>query len=259
MPLPPASAPDDPSGALSFSERHAAIEARIQAACDRAGRNRSEVTLVGVSKTWPPEIVSEAIRDGVTVLGENRVQEGLAKAPLCPSAEWHLIGPLQRNKIRHALSLFTVLHAIDSESVLHDLARIQEEAGSRPDVLLEVNVADEPTKHGFTPASVRDAVRAALADGALRLTGLMAIPPWVPDPELSRPRFRALRRLRDELEQEFSLALPQLSMGMSGDFEVAIEEGATYVRVGTALFGRRTAGAWKPERSADSDSYFLQP
>ena len=248
--------PDLPS---TFPERHAAIEARIRAACERAGRDRGEVVLVGVSKTFPPEIVSEAIRDGVTVLGENRVQEGLAKAPLCPSAEWHLIGPLQRNKIRHALSLFTVLHAIDSEAVLHDLARVQDETGARADVMLEVNVADEPTKHGFTPASVRDALRAALSDGVLRIVGLMCIPPWVPDPELSRPRFRALRALRDALQDEFSLALPELSMGMSSDFETAIEEGATYVRVGTSLFGRRTAGAWKPERSADSDSYFLQP
>lgn len=243
----------------SFSERHAAVEARIAAACARAGRDRGEVVLVGVSKTFPPEIVSEAIRDGVGTLGENRVQEGLAKAPLCPSAEWHLIGPLQRNKIRHALSLFTVLHALDSEPLLHDLARLQEETGARPDCLLEVNVADEPTKHGFTPAAVRAAVRAVLADGVLRLVGLMCIPPWTPDPEASRPRFRALRALRDALQDEFSVALPALSMGMSGDFEVAIEEGATYVRVGSALFGPRTAGAWKPERSADSDSYFLQP
>ena len=137
-------------------------------------------------------------------------------------------------------------------------SRVQEETGARPDVMLEVNVADEPTKHGFTPAAVREALRAALADGVLRVVGLMCIPPFVTDPEQSRPRFRALRELRDALQDEFSLALPQLSMGMSGDFEVAIEEGATYVRVGTALFGRRTAGAWKPERSPDSDSYFFQ-
>lgn len=247
---------DSESLPASFAERHAAVEARIAAACARAGRDRADVTLVGVCKTFPPEVVSEAIRDGVRVLGENRVQEGLAKAPLCPSAEWHLIGPLQRNKIRHALSLFTVLHGIDSEPLLHDLARVQEETGARPDVMLEVNVADEPTKHGFAPDAVRSALRAALADGVLRVVGLMCIPPFVTDPEQSRPRFRALRQLRDALQDEFSLALPHLSMGMSGDFEVAIEEGATYVRVGTALFGRRTAGAWKPERSPDSDSYF---
>ncbi len=242
-----------------FASRHAAIENRIQAACDRAGRNRGEVTLVGVSKTFPPEVVAEAIRDGVTVLGENRVQEALAKAPLCPSAEWHLIGPLQRNKVRHALSLFTTIHAVDALDTLDALARVQRESGARPDVLLEVNVAEEASKHGFTASSVREAVRAALEEGEVRLVGLMTIPPWTPDPEASRPHFRALRELRDALEREFSVSLPQLSMGMSGDFEVAIEEGATFVRVGTALFGRRNASAWKPERSADSDSYFYQP
>ena len=242
-----------------FSSRHAAVEARIQAACDRAGRDRAEVTLVGVSKTWPPEIVSDAIRDGVTVLGENRVQEALAKAPLCPSAEWHLIGPLQKNKVRHALSLFTTIHAVDALDTLEALARVQRETGARPDVLLEVNVAEEASKHGFTKTSVRDALRAALDEGEVRVVGLMTIPPWTPDPETSRPHFRALRELRDSLEREFSVSLPQLSMGMSGDFEVAIEEGATFVRVGTALFGRRNASAWKPERSADSDSYFYQP
>lgn len=252
-------APEEDSGAISFEERLDAVERRISAACARSGRDRSEVTLVAVCKTWPPEIVSAAIRAGATVLGENRVQEGLAKAPLCPSAEWHLIGALQRNKIRHALSLFTTLHAVDSVECLHDLARIQAETGARPDVMLEVNVADEATKHGFSPQSVRDGVRAVLDDGEVRLVGLMCIPPWTPDPEASRPRFRALRGLRDALEKEFSVSLPCLSMGMSGDFEVAIEEGATHVRIGTALFGRRTAGAWKPQRSADSDSYFLQP
>jgi pyridoxal phosphate enzyme (YggS family) len=217
------------------------------------------VTLVAVSKTWPPEIVSDAIRAGVGVLGENRVQEGLAKAPLCPSAEWHLIGALQKNKIRHALSLFTTLHAIDSIECLHDIARIQEETGTRPDVMLEVNVADEPTKRGFAPSMVDSAVEAALSDGVVRLVGLMCIPPWTPDPEASRPRFRSLRQLRDSLEKRFGIVLPCLSMGMSGDFEVAIEEGATHVRIGTAIFGHRNASAWKPVRSVDSDSYFLQP
>ncbi len=239
-----------------FPSRHAAVEERIAAACARAGRARADVTLVGVSKTFPPEIVSEAIRDGVRVLGENRVQEALAKAPLCPSAEWHLIGPLQKNKVRHALSLFTTIHAVDALDTLEALARVQAETGARPDVLLEVNVAEEASKHGFTAASVRGAVRAALERGEVRLVGLMTIPPWTPDPEASRPHFRALRGLRDALEREFSISLPQLSMGMSGDFEVAIEEGATFVRVGSALFGRRNAAAWKPERTPDSDSYF---
>ena len=241
-----------------FYERHAAIEQRIGQACERAGRDRGSVQLVAVTKTWPPEIVNLAIADGLRVLGENRVQEGLAKAPLCRSAEWHLIGPLQRNKIRHALSLFTVLHSIDSLQVLEDLARISEETGARPDILLEVNVANEATKHGFTPKGAEDAVRKVLEDGVLRLTGLMTIPPWVPEPEQSRPHLRALRLLRDRLEQMFGISLPELSMGMSSDFETAIEEGATYVRIGSALFGKRVSGAWKPQRTPDSDSYYLQ-
>ena len=215
------------------------------------------MTLVAVTKTWPPEIVSEAIREGAATLGENRVQEALAKAPLCPSADWHLIGPLQKNKVRHALSLFSTLHAIDSIDTLEALARVQEQTGARPDVMLEVNVAAEPTKHGFTPAGVRDAIRAALERGEVRLCGLMCMPPWEPDPEASRPRFRALRELRDSLEREFGIGLPSLSMGTSGDYAVAVEEGSTHVRLGTALFGRRNAAAWKPERSPDSDSYFV--
>lgn len=241
----------------TFSERLAEAEERIKAACARSGRARSEVTLVAVTKTWPPEIVSEAIREGAATLGENRVQEALAKAPLCPSADWHLIGPLQKNKVRHALSLFSTLHAIDSIDTLEALARVQEQTGARPDVMLEVNVAAEPTKHGFTPAGVRDAIRAALERGEVRLCGLMCMPPWEPDPEASRPRFRALRELRDSLEREFGIGLPSLSMGTSGDYAVAVEEGSTHVRLGTALFGRRNAAAWKPERSPDSDSYFV--
>jgi pyridoxal phosphate enzyme (YggS family) len=246
--------------ASSFSDveyNYQHICENIARAAQSVGKTADDITFLAATKTVDASIINHAISLGLRYIGENRVQEGLAKAPLCPSAEWHLIGPLQRNKIRHALSLFTVLHGIDSEPLLHDLARVQDETGARPDVMLEVNVADEPTKHGFTPAAVRDALRAALADGVLRVVGLMCIPPFVTDPEQSRPRFRALRELRDALQDEFSLALPQLSMGMSGDFEVAIEEGATYVRVGTALFGRRTAGAWKPERSPDSDSYFV--
>lgn len=243
--------------ASGFEERLAAAESKIAEACARAGRGRDEVQLVAVTKTWPPETVSAAIRAGVRAVGENRVQEALAKAPLCPSAEWHLVGPLQRNKVRHALSLFSVLHAVDSLDTLETIARVQEETGARPDVMLEVNVAAEPTKHGFAPAGVREAVRAALERGEVRLCGLMCMPPWEPDPEASRPRFRALRELRDSLEREFAIGLPCLSMGTSGDFAVAVEEGATHVRLGTALFGRRTAGAWKPVRSPDSDSYFV--
>ena len=235
----------------TFEQRFQRLNERMEAACARAGRDPSDVHLVAVSKTFPPEAIDEALRAGVSILGENKVQEALAKSPLCGSAEWHLIGHLQRNKIRQALSLFSTIHSVDTLDLLNDIARIQEEMGSRPDILLEVNVAGESSKIGFTPKTVHEAVREVLSLGCLRLKGLMTVPPWVPDPEMSRPHFKKLRELGRSLADEFGIALPDLSMGMSGDFETAIEEGATFIRVGTALFGKRTS--WKPVRSLDTD------
>lgn len=229
------------------------IWSRIDAACVRAGRDPANVQLVAVSKTFPPECIDEALRAGVSILGESRVQEALAKAPLCGSAEWHMIGRMQRNKVRQALSLFSTIHSVDSIRLLEDIARVQEETGNRPDVFLEVNVAGESSKTGFTPKSVREAVRSVLSLGCIRLVGLMTIPPWVPDPEQSRHHFKALRELATSLSDEFSFPLTELSMGMSGDYEVAVEEGATHVRVGTALFGKRSS--WKPQRSLDTDDF----
>ena len=240
------------------------IYARIDAACARAGRDPMSVQLVAVSKTFPPEKIDEARNCGLSLFGENRVQEALAKSQLCGRADWHLIGPLQRNKIRHALQLFSCIHSIDNVRLIEQLAVACDESGVRPDILLEVNVAGEASKHGFTPASVREGIKAAI-DGGLRVVGLMTVPPWTPDSEGSRKYFRQLRELRDALEQEFSISLPELSMGMSGDFEVAIEEGATFVRVGTALFGVRKAKKWAPQstglttdefsRSLDTDDF----
>lgn len=229
------------------------IWSRIEAACVRAERDAADVQLVAVSKTFPPACIDEALRAGVSILGENRVQDALAKAPLCGSAEWHMVGRLQRNKVRAALGLFSAIHSVDSIQLLEEIARIQEETGHRPDVFLEVNVAGEASKTGFTPESVRDAVRAVLSLGCIRLVGLMALPPWRPEPEQSRPCFKALRELAVSLSDAFGVPLPELSMGMSGDFEVAVEEGATFVRVGTALFGKRSS--WKPQRSLDTDNY----
>lgn len=226
---------------------------RIEAACVRAGRDVADVQLVAASKTFPPECIDEALRAGVSIFGENRVQEALAKAPLCGSAEWHMVGRLQRNKVRQALELFSTIHSVDSIRLLEDIARIQEETGNRPDVFLEVNVAGEASKTGFTPESVRDAVRAVLSLGCIRLVGLMTLPPWRPKPEQSRPYFKTLRELAVSLTDEFGIPLTELSMGMSGDFEVAVEEGATFVRIGTALFGKRSSR--KPQRSLDTDDY----
>ena len=242
---------------FSFANRLEIVLEKVAAAEQRARRASGSVALVAVSKTFPPECVDEAIDAGVRVLGENRVQEAAAKIPLCRSAEWHLIGPLQRNKIRAALPLFSTIHSVDSTQLLLDITRVSAECGIRPRLLLEVNVAGEASKFGFTPESVRDGIETTLSLGAdINVAGLMTVPPFVPDPELSRPRFAILRELRDSLEREFALALPELSMGMSGDYETAIEEGATLIRVGSALFGRRDKSAWKPERQQDTDENY---
>ena len=222
-----------------INENLSAVLAKIAVAEAKAKRPPGSVTLVAVTKTFPPEIIDEVIFSGANVLGENRVQEAAAKIPLCRSAEWHLIGPLQSNKIRAALQLFTAIHSVDSAQLLRDIARISAECGLRPRLLLEVNVAGEASKFGFKPDNVRAGLETALTLPDLNVAGLMTVPPFVPDPEMSRPRFAALRELRDSLELEFGVSLPELSMGMSGDYEVAIEEGATFVRVGSAIFGKR--------------------
>ncbi len=175
------------------------------------------------------------------VFGESRVQEASAKIPLCGAAEWHLVGHLQRNKVRPALELFDVLHAVDSPRLLEALAEGIAVTGRSPRILLEVNVSGERSKFGFAPEAVGAALRTACREHGLSVVGLMTLAPFAPDPEAARPWFRELRRLRERLEAECDLALPELSMGMSGDFDVAIEEGATWIRVGTALFGPRSA------------------
>lgn len=236
----------------SLAERLAAVRAAIIDAATRAGRAADEVTLVAVSKTQPPELVAEAVAAGQCVFGENRVQEARAKIPLLPGrARWHLIGHLQKNKIRHALPLFELLHGIDSLELARDVDRIAGETGAFPQVLLEVNVAGEATKFGFAPAKLREQLDELLALDRLQIQGLMCIPPPGPRPEDSRGYFVALRELRDALQSEARVPLPQLSMGMSGDYTVAIEEGATLVRVGTAIFGERSGKTWKPAGGED--------
>ncbi|HLI80784.1 MAG TPA: YggS family pyridoxal phosphate-dependent enzyme [Candidatus Binataceae bacterium] len=207
---------------MSIAENLAAVEARISAACVRAGRKRSEVTLVAVSKTFPAERVTEAIAAGVTHIGENRVQEARDKKPLVHgSARWHLIGHLQSNKAKDAVRIFDVIETVDSVELAQKVAAC--------DVLLQVNIGDEPQKSGIAPADVESVVKQIHSIGGIRLVGLMAIPP-IGD---SRPYFRRLRQLRDQV------GLQHLSMGMSEDFEAAIEEGSTMVRIGRAIFGPR--------------------
>jgi hypothetical protein len=218
----------------------ARVQAQIAAAVEKSGRAPSEVELVAVSKGHAAEKVQAAAEAGQTLFGESRVQEARAKIPLLPSRlRWHFIGHLQKNKIRHALPLFELFHGIDSLALAQDMQRIAEEEGMQPRILLEVNVAGEASKHGFPPDALRRDLETALSLGRLTIEGLMTIPPLAPEAEASRRYFVALRQLRDELEAEFRIGLPRLSMGMSGDFSIAIEEGATMVRVGTAIFGKR--------------------
>ncbi len=225
---------DDVAGNLEL------VLSNISDAVAKSKRSCEDIQLIAVSKKQDAEKVRAAFDAGQSIFGESRVQEARAKIPLLPSAvRWHFIGRLQKNKIRHALPLFELFHGVDSLALAQDIDRVAGEEGMRPRILLEVNVAGEAGKHGFSPGALRRDLEAALSLSRLTIEGLMAIPPLAPEAEASRKYFAALRALRDELEAEFEVKLPQLSMGMSGDFAVAIEEGATLVRVGTAIFGRR--------------------
>jgi pyridoxal phosphate enzyme (YggS family) len=238
----------------TLAERLDRVRTEIAEAAARTGRSADEVELVAVSKAHAPEEIIEAIEAGQLLFGENRVQEAKAKIPLLPGrARWHFIGHLQKNKIRHALPLFELLHGIDSLELARDLDRIAGEAGVFPKVLLEVNVAGEATKFGFTPPKLWAQLEDLLALERLQIEGLMCIPPPGPRPEDSRKYFVTLRDLRDALQTEGRVPLPQLSMGMSGDYAVAVEEGATLVRVGTAIFGERRGKAWKPADTTGFD------
>jgi pyridoxal phosphate enzyme (YggS family) len=216
------------------------VKKQVAQATEKAGRSPGAVDLLVVSKTWPAEIIQEAVDAGHTLFGENRVQEALAKIPLLPSGlHWHLIGHLQKNKIRKVLPLFDTIHSIDSLELAQQTDRIAGELGRFPPVSLLVNVADEASKYGFSPSGLREQINDLHDLERLQVDGLMAIPPFDPDPENTRPSFIALREFRDQLQEQTGVPLPKLSMGMSHDFPVAIEEGATIVRVGSAIFGPR--------------------
>jgi pyridoxal phosphate enzyme (YggS family) len=218
---------------VPIRENVAAVEARIAAACARAGRSPDDVTLVGVSKTFPADAVEEALAAGITHVGENRVQEARDKRPLvCGSARWHLIGHLQSNKAKDAVRLFDVIESVDSLDLAEKLAKAAAAAGKRQELLVQINVGNEPQKSGIPTAEVDAIVKKIVALDSVDVRGLMAIPP-AGEPEDARPFFRTLRAMRD------TLGLRELSMGMSEDFEIAIEEGSTMVRVGRAIFGSR--------------------
>lgn len=223
---------------LTIDATLAAVRWRIESACERAGRATDEVGIVAVTKTFGPDVIEAAMRAGLSLFGENRVQEAAAKIPLSPGgASWHLIGHLQRNKVRAALPLFDVIHAVDSLRLLQQIDALADQEGHHPRILLEVNVSGEASKFGLKPEEVPAVIEQTLRARAVTLTGLMTMAPFFPDPEQTRPVFARLRELRDRMADDFDMGLPHLSMGMTNDFEVAVEEGATWVRLGTVLFG----------------------
>jgi PLP dependent protein len=216
------------------------VREEIAKAAAKTGRAADEIELVAITKTHAAERVRDAIEAGQTLFGESRVQEARAKIPELPSnIRWHFVGHLQKNKIRHALPLFEMIHSVDSLALAQDMNRIAEDEGMHPRVLLEVNVAGEGSKYGFAPDKLREQMKELLALPRLSILGLMTIPPLAEEAEGSRKYFIQLRELRDRLQTEFRVDLAQLSMGMTQDYAVAIEEGATLVRVGTAIFGER--------------------
>jgi len=216
------------------------IRRRIRAAAEAAGRDPTAVRLVAVSKTHPPDAIRAVAGLGQEIFGESKIQEAMSKIPLLPSSlEWHFIGHLQSNKIRRALPLFRLFHGVDNAGLAIQMDRVAGECGCFPRVLLEVNVSGEGTKFGFQPDRLRSEIAGLLALPRVGVLGLMTMAPYSPDPLAAKPYFAALRRLRDDLEQQVGAQLPELSMGMSGDFEAAIAEGSTLVRIGSAIFGER--------------------
>jgi pyridoxal phosphate enzyme (YggS family) len=220
--------------------RWAAVRARIEAVCRAAGRDPAAVTVVAVSKLHPPAAIEAAIAAGVRDLGENYAQELAAKQAALPEIEarWHYIGRLQRNKAKLVAGKVALVHAVDTVELGVELGKRAAVIGAVQPVLIAVNLAGEATKGGVAAGAVAALCDALAGAAGVRVDGLMTMPPPDDDPEASRPHFRALRALRDELARP----LPVLSMGMSGDFEVAIAEGATHVRIGTAIFGDRPRG-----------------
>ena len=226
---------------MDLADNLGVLQERIHAACGRAGRDPTSVTLLAVTKSHPPEVVAAAARLGLNLFGENKVQEARAKIPLCPGKlRWHFIGHLQSNKCRDAVELFEMIQSVDSLALAQEITKRAEQAAKTMPILLEVNVVGEASKFGYAPEKLLAELETINALPKIEIHGLMAVPPWSSEPEKSRPHFRRLRELKARAEQVLGVPLPHLSMGMSGDFEVAIEEGATMVRIGTALFGPRT-------------------
>lgn len=231
-----------------LAARAESIRAAVAAAAIRGGRAADAVAIIAVTKTFPPATVAAAVAAGFHDVGENYVQEGRAKrvaAGTGGDVRWHLIGGLQRNKVRHAVAAFDRIHTVDSLELATSIAAEALRAGRRMPVLLQVNVAHDDAKRGTTPDDAATLARAVLALDGVALDGLMTIGPRDDAPDAARTHFAALRALRDDLAQRLGVELPHLSMGMSGDFAIAIEEGATFVRLGRALLGERQGGPWR--------------
>lgn len=225
---------------MSLAENLNSIQQRIRAACDRCDREPNSITLIAVSKTHPPETIRAAAAEGLLFFGESKIQEAKAKIPLCPGrARWHFIGHLQSNKVRDAVELFEMIQSVDSLNLAREISKRAEQAARPMPVLLEVNVAGEASKFGCPPDRLLAELKEISSLPRIEIRGLMCVPPFTVEPEKSRPHFRRLRELKSQCEEILGAPLPHLSMGMSGDFEIAIEEGATLVRIGTALFGAR--------------------
>ncbi len=216
------------------------VERRIADACARSGRNPDEVQLVAVTKGHPPEAIREAVDLGLTLFGENKLQEAKVKISRCPGRlRWHMIGHLQSNKVRDAVHFFEMIQSVDSLSLAEEINRWADRGAKTMPILLEVNVAGESSKFGYPPDRLLAELAQINALPKIEIHGLMTIAPWTPEPEKVRPVFRRLRELKAECDAILGAPLPHLSMGMSGDLEVAVEEGATMVRIGSALFGPR--------------------
>jgi hypothetical protein len=231
---------------MDIAENFEKIRRQIGEACGRAKRNPADVQLLAVSKGHGPDAVAAAAAAGQALFGESKVQEAKAKIPLCPGRlRWHMIGHLQSNKCRDAVQLFDMIEGVDSLALASEINKQAEKSGKTMPILLEVNVAGEASKFGYKPDALLAEFPQINALPKIEIHGLMTVPPYSPNPERSREYFRQLREIKIKCEEILGAPLPHMSMGMSGDFEIAIEEGATIVRIGTALFGLRSYAKMK--------------
>ncbi len=240
---------------MSFESKLTTIQNNIREACDRAGRDPAEIKLLAVSKGHSIERVREAHEFGLNTFGENKIQEAKLKVPQGPrGAEWHFIGHLQTNKCRDAVRLFHMLHGVDSMRLAEALQESCEKQARTARVLLEINVSGEASKHGFRPEEALDQLEDLNALDRLEIHGFMTMAPWTPEPEKTRPVFKGLNDLRLKCEDAMGVPFPVMSMGMSNDYEIAIEEGATIIRLGTCLFGKRTYPGKTKKKTGQTNS-----